>query len=57
MLEDSRFGGTGENKEEPLREIKENNTEMLNHSIIELGKDFQDHLVQPTLKADIIQLD
>lgn len=56
-MEDSRFGGTGENKEEPLREIKENNTEMLNHSIIKLGKDFQDNLVQPTLKADIIQLD
>lgn len=43
-------------KEQPLREIKEEDAEMLNYSIIEVGRYFQDHLVQPTLKAGITQL-
>jgi len=54
-LEESRCGGTGESKEQPLREIKENDAEMLNHSIIE-GRYFQDHLAQSTLRAGITQL-
>lgn len=54
-MEESHCGGTGENKQQPLREIKEKDAEMLNHSITEVGRDFQDHLVQPTLKAGIIQ--